>query len=386
MHQEFDFIILGGGLSGTLMAYQMAADPFFDKKQILLLEKNVTPDPEKTWCFWEDGTGEWDPIVFKKWEVASVAYQNFISQSNLAPYSYKMLRSNDFLNHLKQNIRLKSNIKLAYENVERVEQKTNSCEVTTTENTYQAKLVLNSIFDAKLLKNQKKYPYLKQHFVGWFIKSNTFQFDDSSVKFMDFTVPQKGNTRFMYVLPFSKNEALFEYTLFSEDLLEIEDYQNPIKEYLDAMGVNDYEIVAKEYGNIPMCAFPFHKKNSSNLVHIGTAGGWTKASTGFTFYNTTKQALRLVSYLKTKKDVSRFAKTTRYWWYDLILLEVLHRDNSQGAKIFSTLFKHNSWQSIFVFLNEEGKLKDDLKIMNSLPKGPFIKALFRAVYKMLFKF
>jgi lycopene beta-cyclase len=42
----------------------------------------------------------------------------------------------------------------------------------------------------------------------------------------------KGNTRFMYVLPTSTTEALLEYTLFSHDLLAKSENENGIQNYV----------------------------------------------------------------------------------------------------------------------------------------------------------
>ena len=72
---------------------------------------------------------------------------------------------------------------------------------------------------------QDKYPLLQQHFIGWKIKTSEPAFTADKATFMDFSVAQKGNTRFMYVLPFSKTEALIEYTLFSKDLLPEKEYE-----------------------------------------------------------------------------------------------------------------------------------------------------------------
>ena len=63
---------------------------------------------------------------------------------------------------------------------------------------------------------------------------------------MDFSIEQKGNTRFMYVLPTSTTEALLEYTLFSADLLPKEEYETEIQNYIQKLGITDYEIIAKE--------------------------------------------------------------------------------------------------------------------------------------------
>jgi len=200
---------------------------------------------------------------------------------------------------------------------------------------------------------------------------------------MDFTIQQDGNTRFMYVLPTSKTEALFEYTLFSEDVLEKEEYEKAIENYIQNLGINDYEIVEKEIGNIPMSCFPFHKQNSERVLFIGTAGGWTKASTGFTFFNSKKKSKKLIEFLKTNQNLSKFHHKNRYWFYDLILLEVLYQNNELGAELFGKLFQKNSIQDIFQFLNEEGTLLSDLKVMLSLPSWVFIKATFRALWKLV---
>ena len=93
-------------------------------------------------------------------------------------------------------------------------------------------MVINSIVFSDESKKQTKFPVLQQHFVGFFIKTLEDSFNNESATFMDFNIPQKGNTRFMYILPYSENEALFEYTLFSENLLPISEYETEIENYL----------------------------------------------------------------------------------------------------------------------------------------------------------
>ena len=156
--------------------------------------------------------------------------------------------------------------------------------------------VLNSILDKSVYETQKKYPVLQQHFMGWFVKTKHNCFDDSVASFMDFNIPQKGNTRFMYVLPMDKKTALFEYTLFSKELLQQSEYENAIKDYLKEKKITDFEITEKEIGSIPMTSFKFEALNSKNILNIGTAGGWTKASTGYTFNNASKKTKSLISF------------------------------------------------------------------------------------------
>ncbi|MBA4155428.1 lycopene cyclase family protein [Flavobacterium sp.] len=380
--KKYDYIILGSGLSGLLIAYRMANDAWFDDKEILIIDKEIKNQNDRTWCFWEEPNGEFDSILSKTWEKAFIGNQDFQQSFDLHPYLYKMIRSSDFYKLVFDQISSKSNF--TFINDEIIHWKTieNSVEIIGKNQSYFGNYLLNSFFNINPLLNQKKYPYLKQHFIGWFIKTKEELFDDSEVKFMDFTIEQDGNTRFMYVLPTSKTEALFEYTLFSEDLLENGEYENAIKTYLQNRGINDYEIIEKETGNIPMTCFPFHKQNLVRVLFIGTAGGWTKASTGFTFFNSKKQSEKLIEFLKNNQNLAKFHQKNRYWFYDLILLEVLHQNNELGAALFGRLFQKNSIQNIFQFLNEEGTLFSDFKVMLTLPKQIFIKATFRALWKL----
>ena len=197
---------------------------------------------------------------------------------------------------------------------------------------------------------------------------------------MDFKIPQKGNTRFMYILPFSKNEALFEYTLFSEKLLPISEYESEIETYLKENNITNFTITEKEQGSIPMTCYHFWKNNSNNIIHIGTAGGWSKPSTGFTFKNTTKKTSQLIDHLKENKPLPSFYKINKFWFYDLLLLDILHEKNHLGSSLFGHLFKRTSVEKILKFLDEETSFTEDLSIMLKMPPANFIRAIFKRIF------
>ena len=116
------------------------------------------------------------------------------------------------------------------------------------------------------------------------------------------------------------------------------------------------------------------------MLNIGIAGGWAKPSTGYTFYNSTKKVNELVSHLKSGKSVSKFSKRTRFWFYDLLLLDILKRDNHLGGTIFESMFKKRKPQLILKFLDEETTFWEELQIIWACPKFPFIKALLRRIF------
>ncbi|MBT8321157.1 MAG: lycopene cyclase, partial [Eudoraea sp.] len=299
----------------------------------------------------------------------------------IKPYKYKMIRGIDFYEHYLSKIDAFSNVSFLTAEVESIEDQGNEVMVKTNKGTYTANKVFSSVFDGSALSSQKRYPVLQQHFIGWFVKTKTNIFDPGIATFMDFSIPQKGNTRFMYVLPFSEKEALVEYTLFSETLLPEEEYENAIMRYLkEDLHCEDYEIEVKEKGRIPMTSYNFKQHNSENLLHIGIAGGWAKASTGYTFRNSALKAQKLIKHLKADRPFSSFDKRSRFWFYDVLLLDILMRDNIQGRRIFESIFKKRSPQLLFKFLDEETNFWEELLTMSGSPTFLFLDALRRRLF------
>ncbi len=54
-----------------------------------------------------------------------------------------------------------------------------------------------------------------------------------------------------------------------------------------------------------------------------------------------------------------------------------------GDKLFAQLFKNNSPQSVFKFLDNETSLTEDLKIMNSVSLKTFLPATIKEILNKL---
>ena len=377
--KKTDYIITGVGAAGLILAYRMAGDAYFDNKSILIIDKNKNLTNNRTWCFWENGEGEWGDFLHKTWPKIYFGSNDYSKVIDTNPYHYKMIRSGKFYTGLWEVIGKKQNIKFINSAVDSILEYDNDVEVITAEGSFKSAKVFNSIDFNKQYLTQGKYPVLQQHFIGWFIKAEKNEFDDDVATFMDFEIPQNGTTAFMYVLPISKTEALVEYTLFSEKLLAKDDYEKAIIAYLKDKGIENYTIEETERGIIPMTSFKFQQFNTKNVINIGTAGGWTKASTGYTFMNTTKKTKQLIEFLKEEQNLSKFTKPSKYWFYDLLFLDVLAQHNEEGPNLFSNLFRKNKIQTIFKFLDEESSLTEDLKIIKSVPSMRFAKAVLKRI-------
>ena len=378
---DYDYIILGAGAAGLMLARSIAEDPWFRQKSVLIIDKEIKDKNDRTWCFWEIGEGDFDHILSRQWQQIYFNGGGEDSKLSIEPYSYKMIRSKDYYREQLKAVDQASHIKLLQANITDISEENDRVTIITSAGNYTASRVFNSLFDWKSLIEQDEYPVLRQHFIGWFVRTKEPVFDPEAAGFMDFSVAQKGNTRFMYVLPFSDKEALVEYTLFSENLLDDSEYEEAIKRYLsEKLGTSDFEVLEKEKGQIPMSCFDFEAANTERILHIGMAGGWAKASTGFTFKNTMRNTSRLVAHLKNEGSLRSFSIRNRFHFYDLLLLDILHRNNALGSAIFGSMFRKRKPDLILKFLDEETNILEDLKVITGCPTLPFTKALFRRLF------
>lgn len=381
--KHYDYIFTGAGLSALMTVYKMVQSGKFKDKSILLLDENTKKTNDRTWCFWKTNDSAWEQSISKKWDSALFANEDFRRDLDLQPYHYNMVKGLDFYTQVFDLLSKQENITFIHQKVLEIEESETIILVQTESESFSCSKLFNSIYNKHKAESQTKYPVLQQHFIGWFIKSEQPVFSPEQSTFMDFSVEQKGNTRFMYVLPTSTNEALLEYTLFSHQHLKKEEYENEIQQYIKKLGITTYEIVEKEQGSIPMTCYPFWNANTKNVLNIGTSGGWTKASTGYTFKNSDKKSSELVAFLQRETDFTKFHKKTKFWFYDLLLLDILDRKNELGSHIFSSMFKKGNPTLIFKFLDEETSFIEDIQVILKCPKMLFIKALFHVGFKAM---
>ena len=372
--ETFDYIICGGGASGLLLSNAFISDKFFNDKKILIIEKESKTTNDKTFGFWNDKESVLDEMVFKEWEFAEFKDSNSYNTFLLNPYKYKMIKSNQFYSHIGNKILKAANFKYLNSNINEIDEINNI--VKTDDGEFSSSIIFSSIYNEV---NFKKYPLLKQHFIGWTIETKSETFDDNKITFMDFSVDQKDEIRFMYILPFSKNKALVEYTLFSKELIADDEYEKEIKSYLKENNIQGYTIKEKEKGMIPMTCYPFFENNTDTYFQIGTAGGWSKPSTGYTIKNSIKKIDVLIESLKQNKPLSKIRFKNRFWYYDLLFLDVLIASKGKGSQVFSDLFKNNDPIKIFKFLDENTSVVEELSIFLSVDIKTFVRSLLKRI-------
>ena len=364
-----------------MLATAMGEDPHFNTASILLLERQRERSNDRTWSYWEKGKGRYDHLLLQQWESIRFKDAQGGLEREIGPYSYKTLRALDFYRYHEAKLEACPNVTRTFATVSEMKEENSGVLVHTSEVIYEASHVFSSIMLQNHMEMQDLYPVLQQHFIGWYIQSEKAIFDPGIATFMDFSVPQKGNTRFMYVLPTSPHSGLVEYTLFSKNLLEEVEYETAIEEYIrNDLKCQSYTISEKEKGKIPMTAYDFSQHNSSRITYIGTAGGWTKPSTGFTFNNIRKNTEKLLTNIKNNTKPIGIKQAIRHRLYDSLLLDILNISNERGAEIFGAMFRKRTAQSILAFLDEETTVMQELRMIWACPKAPFIRALWNRIF------
>lgn len=375
---HFDYIIAGAGCAGLSLAVHMVQQKALQAKRILLVDSAAKTHNDRTWCFWEKEAGLFEPVVCKHWDTLWFHSDSFSKALSIAPYRYKMIRGIDFYRYCREVLKAFPNVDFLQGNVESFfSGKETGVVVNGT--SYKAYYVFNSIPPPKPALGNK-HVWLLQHFKGWTIETPNPVFDPEAATLMDFRVSQNRGTTFYYVLPVSPTKALVEYTLFTPTLLKQEEYEEALKNYIrEYLNLEDYRVTESEFGIIPMTNYPF-PKGENNVINIGTAGGQTKGSSGYTFYFIQQHSRKMVAQLLNGKHPQVANSPKRFHFYDSVLLEVLRQNELEGATIFSQLFQKNKPQPVLAFLNNASSLPIEIGIISTLPTLPFLKAAIRQVF------
>jgi len=361
---------------------RMMQDPFFEDKQILVVDKAPKTANDRTWCFWERKEGLFEPIVHHQWNEVGFYSNDYSGNLLLSPYRYKMIRGIDFYQHVLQLAAKRSNIHFLYEPVLTTGTKDNQAFIETASGTYTAAYVFNSILFQQPDIQPGEYMLL-QHFKGWMIETEAPVFNPAKATFMDFRISQEAGTTFMYVLPVSPTSALVEYTLFTEQLLPQEKYTSELHSYLRTyLGIDQFTIEHEEFGIIPMTNHIF-PSTTGRVIYMGIAGGQAKGSSGYAFQFIQKKTAAIVANLVQYRFPSQpiSLNERKFRFYDSVLLNVLHHRKLNGDKVFAAIFQNNPPDRVLRFLDNESSIWEDLQIMNSVPTGIFLKAAMQELFR-----
>jgi len=375
---RFDYAIIGAGAAGLQLALRFCEDPSFASHRIIIIDPDPKTVNDRTWSFWEKGPGRWDSLIWKSWDTVTFRSDSFNSDFSLAPYRYKSLRASDFYAHAHEVLKSSPFITWLTDTVTGVETGAPVEILTVANGVIHAGFVFDSRVEPDFFTARDRYSRVSQHFIGHVVETREEVFAPASFVMMDFRYRWQDQCSFMYVLPESKQRALVEFTFFSPQTVDDSVYLAMIGRYMrEELGVEDWSVQEVEKGNIPMSDYPFHKSGHDFLMKIGTAGGWVKPSTGYSFRNAERCIDRIVENLKGDRHASSGVISSRHRLYDTLFLDLLQNRNPMGPSLFSRMYSRNSIQRIFRFLDEETTFTEELSIMATFDPRPFLKVILK---------
>lgn len=347
--------IAGAGAAGLSLALRLVRSSIPDL-ELSLRDRDFSAVSDRTWCFWDDDSLIMPGMVRKQWNRLKIDGPMGPLETPIRNHTYHMVDSGDF-----KRLAL---AELTRRGVTMVEE-------TVAPEDLDADLVFQSI-----VQPVRSGPWLKQHFLGIEFRADRPVFDADVATIMDFNVDQSHGFAFMYVLPVSDTQALLEYTLFTDSVLDHETYRREISDYARRKWPDAaFTTLRDEYGVIPMVVDDWNPGHG-RILNIGAAAGLAKASTGYTFSRIQRDSAHIASSLAKGRLHRPHPSTSRKQWMDALILKILRDDPIHAVCIFETLFRKNGFDAMLRFLDEKSSLTEDLALMSSVPSWwAFIKRL-----------
>ena len=352
--REFDYIIIGGGCAGLSLAYELELHEKLKNKTLAIIEPRKEYKRDKTWSFWKVFDHNFEDCVIKSWNNFTINSSESTSELNSKKFPYQSIDSGKFYEKINSKLSRNSNISFFKD----------LGEINSVNS-----IIFNSIFEGELNNSE-----LWQHFQGIEIETTKNIFDDDILNLMDFNCDQRNDVHFFYTLPFSKNRALIETTWLS-DLEDqgLRDYDLQLENYIkNNLGIKNYKVNFTEKGAIPL--FYPNTLENNNVINIGSAGGMTRLSTGYTFLNIQEHSKYLRENFEKIKSKKKYRLGKKYEFLDKIFLKVLKNNPEKMPGIFHKMFQ-GSTNTVIKFLSNKSNFFEDLMIISKMPKMIFLKAL-----------
>lgn len=283
-----DLLVVGGGLSGGLLAYRVAKRrPHLD---VRLVEREPHSGGNHTWSFHAtDLTAEqrdWiAPFVVRSWQDHEVAFPALRRRLQAAYHSITSSRFHEVIaGALGGRFKPQTVVTSVEPNA------------VTFENG--RRWSARAVVDARGTAPVPGWVLGYQKFLGRRVRFARPHGVAAPV-LMDATVPQHDGYRFFYLLPWSENELLIEDTRYSDTpALDRDALRSEIQTYAEGHGWGGGEVVAEEEGILPIpirgSVEALLEQTPEGVAPAGTRAGLFHATTGYSLPDAVRTADALV--------------------------------------------------------------------------------------------
>ncbi len=384
MPVDADLIIAGAGCAGLSALWTAVNGPNADRR-VIVIDRDFEVGDDRTWAFWGTRDAPFAHLADRTWDQLRVRFPGWETVGQLRGPSaapgpagrrvYSRVRRRDYDAAILGAAADHRNVRFVAQDIVDIRDEANGGVVQLPEGELRAPLVLQSARMAPADRDAAVRHPLRQHFGGWEVRTQYPVFEPLVATLMDFDTDQLGATAFFYVLPEARDRALVEFTMFSTRPRDREFYDARVRRHLDRLGAGEVSIERAEYGDIPMDDRPRGQQWGRHVWNLGTVGGMTKPTSGYTFQRIHAQARHLVGHWARGTTPTPLPHPpARYRFADRTLLNILHHHPEHGRPIFERLFRTTAIDDVLTFLDEESTFGDDARMVSKLPWTPFLRA------------
>ncbi len=385
-----DVVIVGAGAAGLTLAHQLCAPTDGAPVSVVLVDAPAGPlrPPPRTWCFWEAAGGAYDDVLSASWERLRVTGPDGAETvTRPDPFRYKMLRSDAFEQLVQRRLSHAAGFRRLEATVTAVGDAPGGGGRVVARDAWGERILLHGryIFDSRPpARLPAARTTLLQHFTGWFVEADRPVFDPATADLMDFRTPQPPQgLSFGYVLPMGPRSALVEYTQFSRAVLDAQGYERALHHYThDVLGIGAHRVTAVERGVIPMTDGRFPVRVGRSVFRIGTAGGATRPSTGYTFAAVQRQSRTIAAQVRSGGRL-RVASPYGAWprAMDAVMLRAVDSGRVDGGEFFSGLFRTVPGERLLRFLDGTSRGYEDVLVGLRTPVAPMLRTVIELPFR-----
>ncbi len=370
-------LIVGGGLSGCLLAYRLAqlkSPPAF-----LLIESKANLCGNHTWSFHHsdltEDTFRWmDPLISRTWSQQEV---RFLDHGRRFNQPYHSIKSEELAQKIKKvlgdRVRLGTGVRsLSADEVI----------LETGE-----RLAARVVFDARGTFNIPKEACGYQKFLGMdleLVEPHSIQ----NPIIMDATCEQRDGFRFFYLLPWSNTQLLIEDTRYSnEPDIDLTEYREEILQLCKNHQWKIKKISRTESAAlpIPLQSRAFHSP-FNGPIEIGLKGGYFHLTTGYSLTYAAELAELVANHLGTqphwdglslKRELQPFNLqiNSQSRFFALLNRMLFRAANPADRWIIFSRFYRLQEELIFRFYRGNLKRLDQLRILVGKPPVSVLRAI-----------